>query len=87
MAGQENKARTVQGIVESNGMDQSVVVRIERFVKHPKYKKFIRKSTKLMAHDADNSCGVGDTVTISECKPISKNKSWTLVSIDSKAQI
>jgi small subunit ribosomal protein S17 len=87
MAGQENKARTVQGIVESNGMDQSVVVRIERFVKHPKYKKFIRKSTKLMAHDADNSCGVGDTVTISECKPISKNKSWTLVSIDSKAKI
>ncbi len=87
MAGQEKKARTAQGIVESNGMDQSIVVRIERFVKHPKYKKFIRKSTKLMAHDADNSCGVGDTVTITECKPISKNKSWTLVSIDSKAKI
>ncbi|MEA3406281.1 MAG: 30S ribosomal protein S17 [Pseudomonadota bacterium] len=87
MAGQENKARTAQGVVVSNGMQQSVVVRIERFIKHPKYKKFVRKSTKLMAHDADNSCGVGDTVTIAECKPISKNKSWTLVSIDSKAKI
>lgn len=87
MAGQENKARTAQGVVVSNGMEQSVIVRIERFIKHPKYKKFVRKSTKLMAHDADNSCGVGDTVTIAECTPISKNKSWTLVSIDSKAKI
>ena len=87
MAGQDNKARTTQGVVVSNGMEQSIVVRIERFVKHPKYKKFIRKSTKLMAHDAGNTCGVGDSVTISECAPISKNKSWTLVSIDVKAKI
>jgi len=87
MAGQEKKARTTQGVVVSNGMEQSIVVRIERFIKHPKYKKYIRKSTKLMAHDADNSCGVGDSVTISECAPISKNKSWTLVAIDVKAKI
>ena len=87
MAGQEKKARTVQGVVVSNGMEQSIVVRANRYIKHPKYKKFVRKSTKLMAHDADNSCGVGDIVTIQECKPISKNKSWTLVNTDEKAKI
>ncbi|WP_373020757.1 30S ribosomal protein S17 [Thiomicrorhabdus sp.] len=87
MAGQEKKARTIQGVVVSNGMQQSIVVRTDRFIKHPKYKKFVRKSTKVMAHDADNSAGVGDSVTIQECKPMSKNKSWTLVSIDEKAKI
>jgi small subunit ribosomal protein S17 len=87
MAGQENKARTMQGVVESNGMQQSIVVRVNRFIKHPKYKKFVKKSTKIMAHDADNTAGVGDTVTIKEIAPISKNKSWTLVSIDEKAKI
>jgi len=87
MAGQEKKARTMQGVVVSNGMQDSIVVLTSRFVKHAKYKKFIKKSTKVMAHDADNACGVGDTVTIQECKPMSKNKSWNLVSIDSKAKI
>ncbi|MDG6774860.1 30S ribosomal protein S17 [Thiomicrorhabdus sp. ZW0627] len=87
MAGQEKKARTIQGVVVSNGMQQSIVVRTDRFIKHPKYKKFVRKSTKVMAHDAENICGVGDSVTIQECKPISKNKSWTLVSVDEKAKI
>ena len=87
MAGQENKARTMQGVVESNGMQASIVVRVNRFIKHPKYKKFVKKSTKIMAHDADNSAGVGDTVTIQEVAPISKSKSWTLVSIDDKAKI
>jgi len=87
MAVQEKKARTMQGVVVSNGMQDSVVVLTSRFIKHAKYKKFIKKSTKVMAHDAENACGVGDTVTIAECKPLSKNKSWTLVSIDSKAKI
>ena len=87
MAGQEKKARTMQGVVVTNGMQDSIVVLTSRFIKHAKYKKFIKKSTKVMAHDADNACGVGDTVTIQECKPISKNKSWNLVSIDSKAKI
>jgi small subunit ribosomal protein S17 len=87
MAGQEKKARTMQGVVVSNKMDNSIVVSIARFIKHPKYKKFVRKSTKVMAHDADNACGIGDTVTIQECKPISKSKSWTLVSVDEKAKI
>ncbi len=87
MADQDKKPRTIQGVVVSNGMQKSIVVLTARFVKHAKYKKFIRKSTKVMAHDAENACGIGDTVTIEECKPISKNKSWTLVSIDSKAKI
>ncbi|BBN58752.1 30S ribosomal protein S17 [Hydrogenovibrio marinus] len=87
MAGQENKARTMQGVVVSNGMEKSIVVSIERFIKHSKYKKFVKKSTKLMAHDADNTAGVGDKVTIAECKPLSKNKSWTLVSVDEKAAL
>lgn len=87
MAGQENKARTMQGVVVSNGMQDSIVVLTSRFIKHAKYKKFIKKSTKVMAHDAGNACGVGDTVTIQECKPLSKNKSWTLVGIDVKAKI
>jgi len=87
MAGHESKARTMQGLVVSNGMQDSIVVLTSRFIKHAKYKKFIKKSTKVMAHDAANVCGVGDTVTIQECKPISKNKSWTLVSVDVKAKI
>lgn len=87
MAGQEKKARTMQGVVVSNGMEKSIVVSIDRYIKHRKYKKFIRKSTKLMAHDADNLAGVGDKVTISECKPLSKHKSWTLVSVDEKAAL
>lgn len=81
----EKIARTKQGVVVSSAMDQSIVVSIERFVKHPKYKKFVRKSTKVMAHDADNQAGVGDTVTISECAPMSKRKSWQLVTVDEKA--
>ncbi|MDR9499197.1 MAG: 30S ribosomal protein S17 [Hydrogenovibrio sp.] len=87
MAATEKKPRTLQGVVVSNGMQQSIVVKTDRFIKHPKYKKFVRKSTKIMAHDADNTCGVGDQVTISECAPISKNKSWTLVSVDEKAKL
>ena len=87
MAGQESKARTMQGVVVSNGMQDSIVVSISRFIKHAKYKKFIKKSTKVMSHDAENACGVGDTFTIQETAPLSKNKSWPLVSIDGKAKI
>jgi len=87
MSEQEKKSRTLQGVVVSNKMDKSIVVSVERFIKHPKYKKFIRKSTKVMAHDADNTCNIGDTVTIKEVKPLSKNKSWSLVSVDTKAAL
>jgi len=87
MSEQAKKSRTLQGVVVSNKMDKSIVVSIERFIKHPKYKKFIRKSTKIMAHDAENTCNIGDTVTIEEVKPISKNKAWSLVSVDAKAAL
>lgn len=87
MAGQEKKPRTMQGVVVSNGMDKSIVVMTNRYIKHPKYKKFLRKSTKVMAHDAENNCGVGDRVTIFECLPLSKKKTWSLISIDERAAL
>ncbi len=87
MAGKETNTRKVQGVVVSNKMEKSIVVSVERFIKHPKYKKFVRKSTKLMAHDADNMAGIGDKVTIEECRPLSKSKSWMLVSVDEKAAL
>ncbi|MAD43683.1 MAG: 30S ribosomal protein S17 [Oceanospirillaceae bacterium] len=77
--------RTLSGRVVSNKMDKSVTVQIERFVKHPIYKKFVKKSTKVMAHDADNECQIGDVVTVKESRPMSKNKTWALVSIDERA--
>lgn len=87
MSEQTKKPRTLSGVVSSNGMDKSIVVLTERYVKHAKYKKYIKKSTKIMAHDEQNVCGLGDTVTIEECRPLSKNKSWTLLTVDEKAKI
>ncbi len=74
------------GLVVSNKMEKSIVVQIERKVKHPKYGKFVRKSTKLVAHDEQNECGIGDTVKIMETRPLSKNKCWRLVEIVEKAK-
>ena len=71
--------RTLQGRVVSDKMDKSIVVAIERQVKHPIYGKFIKRTTKLHAHDEANVANTGDVVTIRECAPISKTKSWTLV--------
>ena len=73
--------RTVTGKVVSNRMDKTATVLIERKVKHPVYGKYIRRSTKLHVHDADNACQEGDTVTIEECRPLSKSKSWRLVEV------
>lgn len=81
MATQTNKIRTKSGMVTSNKMDQTVTVLIERTIKHPLYKKYIKKSTKIHAHDADNKCQEGDVVKIAECRPISKTKSWKVVEI------
>ena len=75
------KTRTVTGKVVSNRMDKSAVVMIERRVKHPVYGKYIRRSTKLHIHDAENACREGDTVTIEQCRPLSRTKSWRLVEI------
>ncbi len=74
--------RILQGVVVSDAMDKTVVVRVERRVMHPVYKKFIRRSKKYSAHDETNSCKIGDFVRIEECRPISKSKSWTVISDD-----
>lgn len=85
---QENlkqRTRTVTGKVISNRMDKSITVRIDRRVTHPVYGKIIKRSTKIHAHDANNECSIGDEVTIKEVRPISKTKSWSLVSVDERA--
>lgn len=74
------------GIVVSNKMDRSISVKVERKVMHPKYGKFVKKSTKFMAHDEKNECGMGDTVRIMETRPLSKNKCWRLVEIIERAK-
>ena len=74
--------RPMIGKVVSNKMDKSVSVAIERLIKHPIYGKYIRRTTKIVAHDEENKCQEGDTVSISPCKPISKNKSWNVVNIN-----
>jgi small subunit ribosomal protein S17 len=78
------KERT--GVVVSNNMDKSIVVAVKRKVKHPIYGKFINRTKKLMAHDEENTCKVGDTVKISETRPLSKNKSWRLVEVIERAK-
>ncbi len=80
-----DKIRTVQGRVISNKMDKSITVAIERQVKHPIYGKYVKRTTKIHAHDEQNQCNAGDTVTIRECRPLSKTKSWTLVEVVTKA--
>ena len=79
-------ARTATGTVVSNKMDKTITVLIERRVQHPVYGKIIRRSSKIHAHDEDNACSIGDTVTVSECRPLSKSKTWMLKSIDEKAR-
>jgi small subunit ribosomal protein S17 len=79
--------KTLEGVVISNRMQKSVVVRVQRTVRHGLYEKTIRKSTKFMAHDEENKCRVGDRVLIRETRPISKNKCWRVVSIISAPQL
>jgi small subunit ribosomal protein S17 len=74
--------RILQGVVVSDKQDKTVVVSVERQVMHPVYKKFVKKSKKFAAHDENNQCKVGDRVSIEECRPISKHKSWTVISSD-----
>ena len=73
--------RTIVGRVVSDKMDKTVSVAVERLIKHPVYGKYIRRSTKLHVHDAENACREGDLVTIEQCRPLSKTKSWRLVEI------
>ena len=84
----ENKAlRTVEGRVVSNKMDKTVTVLVERQVKHALYGKYIKRSTKLHAHDADNACKEGDVVRVTEIAPMSKTKNWSVVEIVSRAAV
>ena len=78
--------RTLSGLVVSDRMDKTITVKVERRVKHPVYGKFIRRSTKLHAHDGNNECRVGDSVTVVECSPLSKSKTWMLKSIDQRSR-
>jgi small subunit ribosomal protein S17 len=82
-----DKIRTQQGRVVSDKGDKSIVVAIERQVKHPIYGKYIKRTTKLHAHDENNECAKGDTVEVRECRPLSKTKSWTLVRVVEKARL
>lgn len=77
--------RTLIGRVISNKMDKSITVLIERKVKHPKYGKYVSRSTKIHAHDEANTCSEGDVVTIVECRPLSKTKAWRLVEVVERA--
>lgn len=79
--------RTLTGKVVSDKMEKSVVILVERRVKHPVYGKYVSKSTKVKAHDEKNECKMGDTVTIAESRPLSKTKSWALVKIEERATI
>ena len=74
------------GIVASDKMNKSIVVTVERKVKHPKYGKFVKKTTKFVAHDENNDCHIGDTVKIMETRPLSKSKNWRLVEIIERAK-
>ena len=84
---QKPGARRTVGRVVSNKMQKSVTVSVERLVKHPAYGKFIRRTTKIMAHDEEGTCREGDTVAIAECRPISKNKSWRVVEVIERAPV
>ena len=85
MSEQENTNRTMVGQVVSDAMDKSITVSVERRVKHPVYGKYMRRSTKVHAHDETNECNVGDTVMVEQCRPLSKTKTWRLVKVLERA--
>ncbi len=86
MSEEAKVARTMTGRVTSNKMNKTVTVVIERLVRHPVYGKYIRRSTKLHAHDEQNECRQGDLVMIKQCRPLAKTKAWTLVKVLDRAQ-
>jgi small subunit ribosomal protein S17 len=81
MAAAEKATRTATGKVVSNKMNKTITVLIERRVKHPVYGKYITRSSRIHAHDEENACGIGDTVTVAETRPISRTKTWKLVEV------
>ena len=82
----EINTRTQTGLVVSSKRDKTITVVVERKAKHPLYKKILRRSSKLQAHDQENICSEGDLVTIQECRPVSKTKSWKLLKVEKKVQ-
>ncbi|MFQ5659560.1 MAG: 30S ribosomal protein S17 [Gammaproteobacteria bacterium] len=86
MSDNQKKPKTMTGSVVSNKMDKTISVRIQRAVKHPLYGKYLRRSTKVLAHDENNECNENDVVIIEPSRPRSKNKAWTLQKIIRKAQ-
>jgi len=86
MSEQQSTARSVTGLVISDKMDKTITVLVERKVPHPIYKKYVRKSTKLHAHDENNDCNTGDLVSVSSSRPLSKTKSWNLVEVLERAK-
>ena len=85
-ATRDDAASTLTGEVISDRMDKTITVLVERREKHPLYKKYVRRSTRLHAHDENNECHIGDTVSIVQCRPLSKSKSWRLHSIVERAR-
>jgi small subunit ribosomal protein S17 len=83
---QRGRRKSKIGIVTSDKMDKTITIAVERKVKHPIYGKFVKKTTKFMAHDEQNECTIGDTVRIMETRPLSKNKCWRLVEVLEKAK-
>jgi small subunit ribosomal protein S17 len=84
-AKEKTMPRTLMGVVTSNKMDKSIVVLVERRVKHPVYGKYIKRSTKVHAHDAENTASIGDIVIVRECRPLSKTKCWELLEVKERA--
>ena len=83
---ERNKRKVREGLVTSNKMDKSILVSVERKLKHPKYGKFLKRTTKLMAHDENHECQIGDKVRVMETRPLSKSKRWRLVEIIERAK-
>ncbi|MBO4488561.1 MAG: 30S ribosomal protein S17 [Bacteroidales bacterium] len=83
---ERNNRKVREGVVVSDKMDKSIVIKVERKMKHPIYGKFLKRSTKFMAHDEKNECHIGDRVRIMETRPLSKNKCWRLVEIIERAK-
>ena len=82
----QRRAGVLTGTVTSDRMDKTITVLVERRVKHPLYKKYIRRRSTLHAHDGDNACRIGDTVSIEPCRPLSKTKSWRLLEVIERAR-
>ncbi|MGD8412797.1 MAG: 30S ribosomal protein S17 [Candidatus Latescibacterota bacterium] len=86
MENTRSQRKSFVGMVESNKMDKTIVVRVERLVKHGKYGKYIKRSTKLTAHDPENTCNIGDKVSVISTRPLSKSKRWRLLEVLERAK-